>query len=139
MARTSIIIASIILLFLGLMHLLGTFYTTHLHPKDLDLILKLKSAHIQMHESGNFWKLWIGFNAMFSVGLIFIGGTILYLSVKHFQFLTGQYFILLLTIASTAFFVWIGHQYMIIGFLISMLIPLLLFVLGFTLIRFKSL
>lgn len=137
MARISIILASAILLFFGLLHLYGTFFSTDLHPEDIDLITKLKSSNIQMDESGNLWKLWIGFNAMFSVGLIFMGSINLYLSAKNFQLLTGLHFILLLTIVSNAFFVWVGYQYMITDFVISMSIPLLLFVTGFTLIQFK--
>lgn len=138
MARINIILASTILLFFGLLHLHDTFFSTDLHPKDLDLIIKLKSSHIQMDESGNLWKLWIGFNAMFSAGLIFIGSINLYLSIKNLQILTQVHFILLLTIVSNAFFVWVGYQYMIIDFAISMAIPLLLFVAGFILILFKS-
>jgi hypothetical protein len=60
MAHISVLLASAILLFFGLLHLHGTFFSTDLHPKDLDLISKLKSSHIQMDESGNLWKLWIG-------------------------------------------------------------------------------
>ncbi|WP_343306591.1 hypothetical protein AAHN97_05695 [Chitinophaga niabensis] len=138
MARISIILASAILLFFGLLHLQGTFFSTDLHPENIDLVEKLKSSSIQMTKAGNIWKLWIGFNAMFSVGLIFIGSINLYLSAKHFQLLISQRFILLLTILSNAFFVWVGYQYMITGFIISMSIPLLLFVTGFTLIQFKQ-
>jgi hypothetical protein len=138
MARVSIVLASAILLFFGLLHLYGTFFSTDLHPKDLDLIVKLKSSHIQMDESGNLWKLWIGFNAMFSVGLIFIASVNLYLSVKHFKFLTSAHFVLLLTIASMSFVVWIGHQFIIVDFVISMSIPLLFYSIGFTLILFKG-
>src|SRR3990170_6633779 len=139
MARISIILGSAILLFFGLLHLHSTFFSTDLHPADPDLIMKLKSSSIEMDVSGNLWKLWIGFNAMFSVGLIFIGCINLYLSVRKFQLLPGLYFILLLTIVSNAFFVWVGDQYMIKDFTISMAIPLLLFITGFTLLLFKSL
>jgi hypothetical protein len=139
MARISIILGSAILLFFGLLHLHGTFFSTDLHPADLDLIVKLKSSSIQMDESGNLWKLWIGFNAMFSVGLIFIGSINLFLSAKKFQILTGLHSILLLTIFANAFFVWVGYQYMIADFAISMAIPLLLFVTGFAIIQFKLL
>ena len=137
MARICIILASATLLFFGLLHLYGTFFSTDLHPADVDLIIKLKSSHIQMDETGNLWKLWIGFNAMFSAGLIFIGSVNLYLSAKHFHFLTDQRFILLLTIASNAFLVWVGHRFIITDFVLSMVIPLLLFVIAFTLIQFK--
>jgi hypothetical protein len=139
MARISIILGSAILLFFGLLHLHGTFFSTDLHPADPDLTMKLKSSSIEMDVSGNLWKLWIGFNAMFSVGLIFIGCINLYLSVKKFQLLTDLHFILLLTIISNTFFVWVGYKYMITGFTISMAIPLLLFITGVTLNFFKSL
>ena len=137
MARVSIIVGSAILLFFGLLHLHGTFFSTDLHPADIDLTLKLKSSHIQMHESGNLWKLWLGFNAMFSVGLIFIGAMNLYLAVKHFEFLTARRFVFALTIASNAFFVWVGYEYMIPPFVISMVIPLLLLTLGFIKIQLR--
>lgn len=90
-----------------------------------------------MDASGNLWKLWIGFNAMFSAGLIFIGSINLYLSAKHFQILSDRPFIGLLTIATNAFFVWIGYQYMINAFVLSMSVSLLLFVIGFVLIPGK--
>ncbi|MEJ7646136.1 MAG: hypothetical protein WKF87_16190 [Chryseolinea sp.] len=133
MARICIMVASAIVLFFGLLHLYGTFFTTDLYPNDSDLILKLKSSHIQMDESGNLWKLWIGFNAMFSVGLAFIGAINLYLAARHFSFWSEQPFIFFLTIASNAFLVWIGYEYIIMDFVISMAIPLCLFVVGFTL------
>lgn len=135
--RICIMLASVTLMFFGLVHLHGTFFSTDLYPKDLELIIKLKSSHIQMDESGNLWKLWIGFNAMFSAGLIFIGSINLYLSAKKVQILAGVHFISLLTIFANAFFVWIGIEYMIEDFVISMAIPLLLFVAGFTLNELK--
>ena len=137
MAKISILVASATLLFFGLLHLHGTFFSTDLHPEDIDLVIKLKSSNIQMDASGNLWKLWIGFNAMFSAGLIFMGSINLYLSAKKFQHLTDLPFILLLTIASNAFFVWVGYQYIITDFVISMTVPLVLFVTGFTLIQVK--
>lgn len=138
MARISILTGSAILLFFGLLHLHDTFYSTDLHPKDLDLVLRMQSSRIQMSESGNLWKLWLGFNAMFSAGLIFIGFTNLYLSAKKVQIATRVNFILLLTIITNAFLVWIGLQYMIIEFAIGMSIPLVFFVAGFTIMQFRS-
>src|SRR5688572_6405670 len=120
MARISIILVSAILLFFGLLHLHDTFYSTDLHPKDSDLVLRMQSSHIQMSESGNLWKLWLGFNAMFSAGLIFIGFTNLCLFVKKTQISTRVHVILLFTIITNAFLVWVGLRYMIIEFAISM-------------------
>ena len=58
MAHISVLLAQQFYCFLDSLHLHGTFFSTD--PKDLALISKLKSSHIQMDESGNLWKLWIG-------------------------------------------------------------------------------
>ncbi|WP_257667662.1 LIC_13387 family protein [Parapedobacter tibetensis] len=130
-ARISIMLGSATLLFFGLLHLHGTFFSTDLAPADQELLVRLKSSHIQMDKTGNLWKLWIGFNAMFSVGLIFIGAINLYLAARKNQLFPSLQFISLLTVVSNAFFVWVGYQYMIADFAISMVIPLSLFVIGF--------
>jgi hypothetical protein len=123
--------ASIIVLLNGVLHLYGIFFSEDLYPEDIKLITLLKSSNIQMDKSGNLWKLWIGFNAMFSMGLIFMGSVVLNLSIKHFDFLSKQHFILLLNILSLGFFVWVGHTYMINDFVIAMLIPFVLFSAGY--------
>ncbi|MGN7785810.1 LIC_13387 family protein [Niabella sp. 22666] len=137
LARTVIIVASAVLLFFGLLHLHGTFYSTDLHPEDVNVLYALQSTHIKMDETGNFWNLWLGFNAMFSMGLIFIGAINLYFSARQFKTLLSNQFVLLLTIISNSFLVWIGNQYMIAAFTLGMIIPLLLYLTGFLLIRFK--
>jgi hypothetical protein len=96
MAKISWIVASIIVLLNGVLHLYGIFFSQDLYPQDISLITVLKSSNIQMDRSGNLWKLWIGFNAMFGVGLIFMGTIILNLSVRDFDFLCKRHFILLL-------------------------------------------
>ena len=137
MAKISWIIASIIVLMNGVLHLYGIFFSKDLYPEDIKLIMLLKSSNIQMDKSGNLWKLWIGFNAMFSVGLIFMGSIILNLSIKHFPFLCKRHFMLLLNILSLGFFVWVGQTYMIKDFVIAMLVPLVLFIVGYTSILLK--
>jgi hypothetical protein len=132
MAKISLIISSVIILINGLLHLYGIFFSQDLYPEDNSLITILKSSNIRMDKSGNLWKLWIGFNAMFSVGLIFIGSIILSLAIKHFTFLSQRHFILLLNILSIGFFVWVGHVYVI-----AMLIPLILCIGGYASILLK--
>ena len=137
MAKVTWIIASLLILINGILHLYGIFFSQDLYPEDNSLITLLKSSNIQMDKSGNFWKLWIGFNAMFSVGLIFMGSIILSLSIKHFPFLCKRHFILLLNILSIGFFVWVGHTYMIVDFVIAMMVPLVLFMIGYASILLK--
>jgi hypothetical protein len=131
MAKISLILSSLIILMNGVLYLYGIFFSQDLYPEDSSLITMLKSSNIQMDKSGNLWKLWIGFNAMFSVGLVFMGSIILNLSTKHFEFLRQRHFILLLNILSIGFFVWVGVTYMINDFVIAMLVPLALSLLGY--------
>lgn len=131
MAKVSWIIASAIILVSGVMHLYGIFFSEDLFPENKELITLMMSSNIQMDKTGNLWKLWIGFNAMFSAGLIFIGAVFLALSIKHFAFLRERHFLVLLNIVTLGFFVWIGHTYVINDFVIAMVVPLVLFIGGY--------
>jgi hypothetical protein len=133
MARINWIVGSAILFICGVLHVQGIFYTEDLHPEDPALIGQLKASAIQMDKDGIIWELWIGFHALFGASLIFIGAIILFLSIRHFSFLFRQYFILTLTIVTTSFFVWIGYKYLITAFVISMSVPLILFITGYIL------
>jgi len=134
MTKVSWIVASAILLICGILHVQGIFFTTDLDPEDAALMELMKSTNIRMDKTGSMWNLWIGFHAMFGVCLVFIGAITLFLSAKHFTFLCKQHFILLLTILSVCFFVWIGYKYLIMAFVISMAVPLLLYVIGYVLV-----
>jgi hypothetical protein len=132
--RISWIVASAILSISGVMHVQGIFFTNDLDPDNAALIELMKSSSIQMDKTGMMWNLWIGFHAMFGVGLIFIGTVVLYLSAKHFSILCKQHFLLLLTIFTVGFFVWVGYVYLITAFVISMAVPLLLYSIGYALV-----
>jgi len=127
-------IASSLILINGILHLHGIFFSEDLNPANPELIPLLNATGIQMDNSANFWKLWIGFNALFSVGLIFFGLIILYLSVKHFSSLSKMHFVVLLTIVSNAYIVWLGYQYLIAAFVVSLSVPLVLFSFGYFLL-----
>lgn len=130
-SKYSWMIASVLILINGILHLQGIFFTDDLNPAKADLIPLLQSTGIQMDASASFWNLWIGFNALFSAGLIFFGSVILYLSAKYFTFLKNLHFVLLLTIIINAFIVWIGYNYLISAFTISLSVPLVLYIVGY--------
>jgi hypothetical protein len=131
--RISWIVASAILFISGVMHVQGIFFTNDLDPDNAALIELMKSTSIQMDKTGTMWNLWIGFHAMFGVCLIFIGSTVAYLSAKHFSTLCKQHFLLLLTIFTVGFFVWVGYAYLIMAFVVSMAVPLVLYIIGYAL------
>ncbi len=137
MAKISLIVASLIFIICGTMHMHGTFFSTDLHPSNPALIETLRMSAIKMSDSGLIWNLWIGFNAMFSMGLLFMGLTMLYLCVKQFHFLLKNHFLLILTMIVNLFFIWIGAAYMIRPFLISMVVPFLFLVTGYVMLLAK--
>lgn len=122
----------------GILHLHGTFYSDDLHPANMDLLNSLQTSSIKMDKTGNLWQLWIGFNAMFSVGLLFIGAINLFLTIKYFAFQKHQHFISLLTLLSTGYFAWIGFNYIIQAFFYHMLVCFCLYMIGYLLLLKKS-
>lgn len=131
------IIASAILIISGVMHVHGIFLSNDLDPDDALLLELMKSSSILMDKTGTMWNLWIGFHAMFGVCLIFIGSMVLYLSTKYFLTLCKQHFILLLTIFTVGFFVWVGYKYLITAFVVSMGVPLLLYIIGYVMVLLR--
>jgi len=62
-----------ILMFLGLAHLLFTFYGPKLQPRDRDLIARMQETNLVLTSEASMWKAWIGFNASHSLGVILFG------------------------------------------------------------------
>ena len=138
MTRINWTVGSAILFICGILHVQGIFYTEDLYPEDTALIGQLKASAIQMDKAGIIWELWIGFHALYGASLIFMGAIILFLSISRFSFLCRQHFILMLTIVTIGFFVWIGYKYLIAAFVISMSVPLILFTTGYILLIRKQ-
>jgi hypothetical protein len=90
--------ASVILL-LGLVHLLYTFRGPNLHPRDPELTAKMMTVSPVITRESTMWRLWIGFNATHSFGLIFFGALFGYLAMRHSAFLFHSWFLLALGFA----------------------------------------
>lgn len=105
------IAGSVIIGLMGLSHLRATLGTTKLHPKDEQLVKDMQSSTLQISDELNMWKAWIGFNATHSAGTIFIGIINLYLACKQPEFLKSSCFLLLLTVITSAFYVWVAARY----------------------------
>jgi len=87
--------ASIILV-LGLVHLLYTFRGTILHPRDLNLTVKMMAVSPVISRETTMWRAWVGFNASHSFCLIFFGAVYGYLAIRHNAFLFSSWFLLAL-------------------------------------------
>jgi hypothetical protein len=58
-----VVACAAILLLLGVIHLVYTFHGRMLHPRDPDLIARMKDVSLVLTRETTMWKAWIGFNA----------------------------------------------------------------------------
>ena len=88
-----------IILLLGLVHLLYTFRGDQLHPRDPELTAKMMTVSPVITRESTMWRVWIGFNATHSFGLILFGALFGYLAIRHSAFLFHSWFLLALGFA----------------------------------------
>jgi hypothetical protein len=88
-----------VVLLLGLVHLLYTFRGDQLHPRDPELTAKMMTVSPVITRESTMWRVWIGFNATHSFGLILFGALFGYLAMRHSAFLFHSWFLLALGFA----------------------------------------
>jgi hypothetical protein len=88
-----------VILFLGLLHLFYTFRGPKLHPRDPDLTAKMMTVPLVISRETTMWRVWVGFNATHSFGLILFGALYGYLAMGHREFLFRSSFLLALGFA----------------------------------------
>jgi hypothetical protein len=82
-----------IIMLLGLIHLLYTFYGPKLLPRDRDLKARMEEVSPVITRETTMWKAWVGFNASHSYGAILFGAVYGYLSLAHSAFLFQSMFL----------------------------------------------
>ena len=88
-----------VILLLGLLHLWITFRGPQLHPRDPDLTAKMMTVSPVITRETTMWRVWVGFNATHSFGLILFGALYGYLAMRHSAFLFHSWFLLALGFA----------------------------------------
>ena len=73
--------------FLGTIHIIYTFFTNKLEPRDAATAAAMKATSPVLTRRTNLWNGWIGFNASFGLGLLLFGTTHLLLAVGHLSWL----------------------------------------------------
>lgn len=91
-----IVIAAAILLLLGSVHLLYTFFGSKLHPRDTTLLAKMQFVSPVLTRDTSMWRAWIGFNASHSLGAMLFGLAYGYLALAEPRLLFGAWFLLLI-------------------------------------------
>ena len=100
-----------ILLFLGLAHLLFTFYGPKLQPRDRELITRMQKTNLVLTQETSMWKAWIGFNASHSLGAILFGAVYGYLALVHGAFLFQSTYLLSLGLIFLFVYVFLAKRY----------------------------
>jgi hypothetical protein len=116
-----------IILLLGLIHLLYTFYGPKLLPRDGELKTRMQEVSPVITRQTTMWKAWIGFNASHSYGLILFGAVYGYLALAHRDFLFQSVFLLALGLILLVGYVFITKRYFFRTPLRGVLLAMLLY------------
>jgi hypothetical protein len=100
-----------IILLLGVMHLLYTFWGPKLLPRDPELQARMQQVSPVITRQTTMWKAWIGFNASHSYGLILFGTVYGYLALAHGDFLFQSVFLLSLGLILLFGYVFLANRY----------------------------
>lgn len=100
-----------VILTLGLVHLLYTFYGSKLLPRDAALREHMERVHPHITRQTTMWRAWIGFNASHSMGAILFGLVYLYLALAMPVALFGSTYLRVLGLAFLCGYLLLGWRY----------------------------
>jgi hypothetical protein len=88
-----------IVLTLGVLHLIFTFWGAKLTPRDPALQVSMSQISPVITKETTMWKGWVGFNASHSMGLILFGLVYDFLAIVHSWLLFQSPFLLTIGLA----------------------------------------
>ena len=98
-ARILMVVSASIVLTLGVVHFVYTFWGQNLTPRDHALQISMSQVSPVITKETTMWRCWVGFNASHSMGLILFGLVFGYLAVAHAQLLFQSPFLLIVGLA----------------------------------------
>jgi hypothetical protein len=98
-AKILMVVSASIALTLGLYHLYYTFHGPLLTPRDPALQTAMAQTAPVISRDTTMWRLWLGFNASHSMGLILFGLVFGYLALAHARTLFSSSFLLAIGLA----------------------------------------
>ena len=93
-ARILMVLSASIVLTLGVVHLVYTFWGPKLTPRDPALEISMSQISPVITKETTMWRAWVGFSASHSMGLILFGLVFGYLALAHGQLLFQSPFLL---------------------------------------------
>ncbi len=92
-------LSSGIVLLLGCLHLIYTFFGPMLTPRDPALLAQMQSVSPVISREMSMWSAWVGFNVSHSLCAILFGAVYGFLALAHAELLFASSFLLFLGIA----------------------------------------
>lgn len=132
------VLGSVILLLLGGLHVRGTLFTEDLYPRDRTLVDLMSVSLLEIDDKAVFWKAWLGFNASFSIGLLFMGFVNLYLVLKHVEVIKNEPLIFIGNALSLCCYIGIAQWFLTDSVIIAFSLPLLCYLVSYGLLVVKK-
>src|ERR1700679_2493592 len=98
-ARILMVFSASIVLTLGALHFVYTFWGPSLTPRDPALQISMSQSSPVITKETTMWRCWVGFNASHSMGLILFGSVFGYLALAHGRLLFQSPFLLVVGLA----------------------------------------
>jgi hypothetical protein len=93
-AKILMVLSASIVLTLGVVHIVYTFWGPNLTPRDPALQISMNQISPVITKETTMWRCWVGFNASHSLGLILFGLVFGFLALTHGQLLFHSPFLL---------------------------------------------
>ena len=110
-AKVLMVLSAGIILTLGVLHLVYTFWGPKLTPRDPALQISMSQISPVITKETTMWRCWVGFNASHSMGLILFGLVFGFLALAHGQLLFHSLFLLVVGLAMVSGFVVLAKVY----------------------------
>jgi hypothetical protein len=104
-------LSAAIILALGIIHLVYTFWDPKLTPRDPAVQISMSATAPVISRETTMWKAWIGFNASHGLGAILFGLVYGYLALVHPGFLFQSRFLLVVGFLSLGSYALLAKVY----------------------------
>lgn len=96
---------------LGALHIVYTFFTNKLEPRDAATAAAMKATTLVLTRRTSLWDGWIGFNASHGLGILLFAVTYLLLAVGHMSWLRNSPTLTWLPVAGGAAYLSVGRYW----------------------------
>lgn len=110
-AKVLMVLSASIMVTLGVLHLVYTFWGPKLTPRDPALQVSMSHISPVITRETTMWRTWVGLNASHSMGAILFGLIYGFLAIVHSQLLFKSPFLLIVGLAMLGGFFALGKVY----------------------------